>query len=156
MNSRRSLVLKSSNNVMIYTTFVFSVVRTVLLELVQGSCVVKSYVEPEYCNWRSILPCLLCLLIQLSPRHSVLTARNYRTVFDGQNFFKPLRNISVVFISEMSGDFECSELGHIKYWSDYFGQTCNGSSTLLGSRNVLQNFEGTTFYQSTLAQKISL
>ena len=45
MNSRRSLVLKSSNNVVIYTTFVFNAVLRVLLDLVQGSCVVKNYVE---------------------------------------------------------------------------------------------------------------
>ena len=61
-----------------------------------------------------------------------------------------------MFIFEMSGDFESSELGYTKYWPDYFGQTCTGSSTLPGTQNLLQNFEGTTFYQSTLVQKISL
>ena len=61
-----------------------------------------------------------------------------------------------MFILEMSGDFESSELEHTKHWPDYFGQACNGSSTLPGSQNVLQNFEGSTFYQSTLVQKISL
>ena len=45
----------------------------------------------------------------------------------------------------MSGDLESSELGHAKYWPDYLGQTCNGSSTLPGSQKVLHNFEGTTF-----------
>ena len=43
------------------------------------------------------------------------------------------------------GDLESSELGHSKYWPDYFGQTCNGSSTLPDGQKLLQNFEGTTF-----------
>ena len=64
-----------------------------------------------------------------------------------------------MFILEMSGDFESSQLGHTKYWLDYFGQIWNGSSTLPGSQKLLHNYiisRERLFYQSMLVQKISL
>ena len=88
-------------------------------------------------------------------------SQKLQNCFRRENFFKLLKNISVMFYLEMSGDFEYSELGHIKNLPAYaliiFVRLVMDRLNCLQSK-IATEFRGNDFlffYQSTLVQKLA-